>query len=86
MSAAVRSVCILTKLVMAVVILLIPCSWAVPRNGESVKNNLLKRQSGDDLQTSLTLDESQIQTALQQAGLNASDPTITASLTSINNL
>jgi len=47
-------------------------------------DNIHRRQDGDS-QSSLTLDSSQVMSALQQSGLNTSDPSITASLTSNNN-
>lgn len=48
-------------------------------------HNLSSRAPGDDPQSSLTLNETQVQQALTNSGLNASDPALTASLTSENN-
>ncbi|PVF93352.1 hypothetical protein CPB86DRAFT_688563, partial [Serendipita vermifera] len=47
--------------------------------------SLHKRQGTDDPQTSLTLESSQVQSALANSGLNASDPAISPSETSTNN-
>lgn len=49
------------------------------------KRETQRRAPGDDPQTSLTLDASQVQTGYASQGLNASDPNITPSLTSSNN-